>query len=72
MPTSNNNKKEITAFEKEQISVAKKILEFKTGAEANVVAILYKQPDQFYNTNLTLEDFSDNVWKVYFEIYSMK
>lgn len=58
----------MTAFEKEQISVAKKILEFKTGAEANVVAILYKQPDQFYNTNLTLEDFSDNVWKVYFEI----
>lgn len=62
------NKKTLTAFEKEQIATAKQILEFKIGAEANVVAILYKSPDLLYNTNLTLDDFHNNVWKVYFEI----
>lgn len=58
----------LTAFEKETIETAKKVLEYKIGAEANVVAILYKSPDQFYNTNLSIDDFHDNAWRVYFEI----
>lgn len=62
------NKKKLTAFEQEQIEVAKKILEYKLSAEANVVSILYKNPDEFYNINLTLEDFHNNVWKVYYQI----
>lgn len=60
--------KKLTPFEKEQIDTAKKVLEYKTGAEANVVSIIYKEPELLYNTNLTLEDFHDNVWRVYFEI----
>lgn len=62
------NQKKITEFEKEMISTAKKILDFKVAAEANVVSILYKAPDKLFDTNLTLEDFSENVWRVYFEI----
>ena len=60
--------KKLTPFEKEQIETAKKVLEYKVGAEANVVSIIYKRPDLIYNTNLSIEDFHDNAWRVYFEI----
>lgn len=60
--------KKATHFEEEMINTARQILEFKLAAEANVVAILYKNPDELYNTNLTLNDFSHNTWKVYFQI----
>ncbi len=60
----------ITAFEKEVIDTAKKVLDFKIAAEANVVSILYKTPDKLFDTNLTLDDFSENVWKVYYQIVS--
>lgn len=58
----------ISSFEKESIEIAKKILEYKVGAEANVVAILYKSPDRFFHSNLSLEDFHNNIWKVYWQI----
>ena len=41
------NQKKITEFEKEMIDTAKKVVEFKVAAEANVVSILYKTPDKF-------------------------
>ena len=62
------NQVKLTAFEQETIDAAKKVLEFKIASEANVVSILYKNPDEIYNTNLTIDDFSNNVWRVYFEI----
>ena len=62
------NKNKLTPFEQEQIDVAKQILEFKLGAESNIVAILYKAPEEMYNVNLCLEDFSNNIWKVYWQI----
>lgn len=62
------NNKPLTAFEKEQIEVAKKIVEYKLACEANVVACLYKSPEQLYSTNLKLDDFSNNIWRVYFQI----
>ena len=58
----------LSSFEKESIETAKKILEYKVGAEANVVAILYKSPDRFFHSNLSLEDFHNNIWKVYWQI----
>ena len=61
-----NNK--LTPFQQEMVETAKKVMEYKLATEANVVAILYKSPDELYNTNLTLDDFSVNVWKVYFQI----
>lgn len=62
------NTKKLSPFETEMIETAKKVLEYKIAAEANVVSILYKSPDKIYNTRLNIENFSDNVWKVYFEI----
>lgn len=62
------NKAKLTAFEQELIDTAKKIIEVKKNAEANVVSILYKAPDKLYDTNLVSEDFSENTWKVYFQI----
>ena len=36
--------------------------------EANIAAILYKNPDLIYETNLALSEFSNNIWKVYWTI----
>lgn len=58
----------ISAFEQEAIDTAKKVLDFKISAEANVISIIYKSPDKLFDTNLTLEDFSENAWRVYFQI----
>lgn len=64
------NKPELTPFEKETIDTAKQIMEYKLATEANVVSILYKSPDKFFDYNLTLEDFHNNIWRVYFQIAS--
>lgn len=58
----------LTPFQKETLEVAKQIVEYKTTTEANIVAILYKVPDRIFDYNLTIDDFSANVWKVYFQI----
>lgn len=65
-PSSKTNK--LTPFEQEQIEVLKRINEYKVTAEANVVSILYKEPDLLRETNLTLEEFSNNTWRVFFTI----
>lgn len=62
------NNKKLTPFEQEQIDTAKKILEFKLASEANIVSIFYKSPDLLYESILVLEDFSHNVWKVFWQI----
>ena len=62
------NQTKITAFQKEMIETAQKVMEYKTATEANVVSILYKAPDKLFDTNLTLEDFSENTWRVYFQV----
>ena len=62
------NKSKLTAFEQETINVAKQVLDFKLAAEANIVAILYKKPEELYNVNLELNDFSHNTWRVFFQI----
>lgn len=60
--------KKLTPFEKEQIESLKKVSEYKLAAEANIVACIYKQPDEIYNINLELQELSNNIWKVYFAI----
>ena len=64
------NKTKLTPFEQETLEVSKKIYEFKIGSEANIVGILYKCPDYLYDSDLTLDLFSNNAWKVYFQIIS--
>lgn len=60
----------LTPFEEEVIITLKKINEFKEACEANIVAILYKKPSGLYESNLKLDDFSNNIWRVYFQIAS--
>lgn len=60
--------KKISPFEQQQIEIAKQILEYKLGSEASVVAIIYKNPDLIRETTLTINDFHNNCWKIYFEI----
>lgn len=60
--------KKLSAFEEELIEVIKKINEFKLACEANIVSLLYKSPDLIYESKLSLDEFSNNVWKVYFTI----
>ena len=60
--------KKPNAFEQQQIEAAKTVVEYKLGSEASIVAMMYKNPDLLCESNLTLDDFSNNCWKVYFEI----
>lgn len=60
--------KELTPFEQELKETEKKVLEYRMATEANVVSILYKDPEALFDVDLTLDDFEINVWKVYFEI----
>lgn len=62
------NKIKATAFEKELADTMRKITDFKTATEANVVSILYKEPERLFDVSLTLEDFTENTWKVYYQI----
>ena len=66
--TAKTATKQLTAYQKEQIETLKKINEFKEACEANIVGIIYKNPDLLRNTNLDITDFTNNCWKVYFEI----
>lgn len=58
-----------TAWEKACEKANKKIAENSLSSEANVCAILWKNPE-LYRTydNVSLNDFQSNIWKVYFEI----
>ena len=58
----------LSAFEKQQAEIAKQILEYKLGAEASIVSMIYKNPDLIRETNLSLNDFHHNCWRVFFEI----
>jgi hypothetical protein len=65
---SQNKDKKITAFEKELIETVKQISVYKLSCEANIVSILYKNPSLMLEANLKLDEFSTNVWRVYFTI----
>lgn len=67
--TKENKSASQTAWEKACAKVNKNISENSLSAEANVCAILWKNPE-FYRTydNICLDDFQNNTWKVYYEI----
>jgi replicative DNA helicase len=62
------NTSKLTPFEKQQAEAAKQILEYKLGAEASIVSMIYKKPDLLRENNLQLNDIHNNCWRVYFEI----
>lgn len=49
-------------------NIARQILENKKRDEASIVSVMYKNPDLLRETNLTINDFHNNDWRVYFEI----
>lgn len=63
-----SEKKKITAFEEELIKAATKVREYKLACEANIVSIFYREPNIIYDYELKLEDFSENIWRVYWQI----
>jgi len=64
-----STKREPTAYETELINAVQKIKEFKLNCEANIVSIMYKNPELIYtNEKMKVGDFSNNIWRVYFNI----
>ena len=54
---------------KKELEAIKKVQEYKLICESNVVSILWKNPDYYYDyDNLSLDMFTHNEWKVYFQI----
>lgn len=64
------NKVKLTPFEMERNETAKKVLEYKVPNEANVVTSLYMEPERIHDYELSIKDFHNNMWKVYFQIVS--
>lgn len=64
----NKNEKKITPFQEEFIKAAKTVKEYKLACEANTVCIIYRKPDLMYDYQLKLEDFTENAWRVYWQI----
>lgn len=60
--------KKLSAFEQELIETIKQIYEYEEACAANIVSILYKIPDAIYDTNLELNEFHNNIWRVYWTI----
>lgn len=61
------SKKELTVLEKIQLLTRKKIIEYKTSCEANIVSMIYKKPELLSDCDLDLSDFNVNCWRVFFE-----
>jgi len=58
------NAKELTPFEVEIIKAANKVKEYKLSCEANIVSILYKNPDLYYTyDNIDLKSFNTEYYK---------
>ena len=62
------NEKKTTPFQEELIKAAKTVKEYKLACEANIVSIFFKKPDLMYDYQLKLEDFTENTWRVYWQI----
>ena len=45
-----------------------KIISYKNIAEANTIAILFANPECLYTSELKLEDYDNNIWRVYYSI----
>lgn len=62
------NETKITPIQQELIKAAKVVKEYKLACEANIVCTFYQKPDLLYDYPLKLEDFTENTWRVYWQI----
>ena len=67
MATEKKEKK-LSPYQEEVLKCAKEVKEYKVVAEANVVAIFFKQPELILDYPMQLEDFTENTWRVYWQI----
>lgn len=67
MAQSKNNRK-ITPFQEMMLNAAKSVREFKLSCEANIVSIFFCKPELMYDYQLKLDDFTENTWRVYWQI----
>lgn len=67
-PPNSTTKKKLTPYEEQMVEAVKKVKDYKLACEANIVSIFYKQSDLLFDSDLSLEDFSNNIWKVYWQI----
>ncbi len=58
----------LTPFQQQCYDIVKLIREYKVACEANVCSMLYKNPDLLRQTDLKLDEFHENIWRVYFQI----
>lgn len=67
---SNTTKKSnIPKISEEEIKAIKKVKEYKLICESNIVSILWKDVDLYFDyDSLTLNQFTHNEWKVYYQI----
>lgn len=67
-----NTKKDLDknkTFQEELKQTLLKIKQYKLSCEANIVSIFWKNPNLLYeHDNIKLDDFSENAWKVYWQI----
>lgn len=61
-------KTQLTPFQKAQVEAAKKVTEYKKTAEAAVTSLIYKNINHLTECELEIDDFSNNIFKVYFAI----
>lgn len=64
----NKSSKKLTPYQEELLKAVKTVKEYKLACEANIVSIYYKKPDLMYDFELKLEDFTENTWRVYWQI----
>lgn len=58
----------LTAYQSEVLKTVEEIGSYKKSCEANIIAILYKEPELLYSTNFSTKDFLDNAWRTYYAI----
>lgn len=65
----NDKKEESIDIDKKELEAISKIRDYRLIAEANVVSILWSNPDFYFDyDNLDIKSFIHNEWKVFFQI----
>lgn len=66
---STTKKPNVSKIPEEELKAIKKVKEYKLICESNIVSILWKDVDLYFDyDSLTLAHFTYNEWKVYFQI----
>lgn len=56
--------------EQERLRTYQEVKSYKSASEANVIFSFYKTPELLYDYPMTVNDFVENMWRVYYQIAS--